>query len=41
MSPGVVNQFDTDHRITAFPCHDAPPAQQVPSAWTAEITACV
>ena len=37
-SASVVDQFETEIRIAAIPCHVVPPSQHVPSAWTAAIT---
>ena len=38
MSSSLVDQFDTEMRMTCWPCQTAPPAQQVPSACTRAIT---
>ena len=38
MSASVVDQFETEIRIAAMPCHVVPPSQHVPSAWTAAMT---
>jgi hypothetical protein len=32
MSAAVVDQFETEMRIAACPCHFVPPAQHVPSS---------
>ena len=39
MSASVVAQLETEMRMAAMPCHVVPPAQHVPSSWTAAMTA--
>ena len=41
MSASVVDQFDTEMRIAAWPCQRVPPTQHVPSACTRPMTASV